>query len=101
MNEPTNGYAVLAEATLDAIDARDRVVMNVPWSDRVFAADRERVGSDLAGLREHNPMECALCHQHHRGWAQACPDALRYAEGLRRTAALYGVSASAEEHAHG
>ncbi len=58
-----------------------------------YAADRERVASDLAGLREHQPGdypdECGVCL--HVVDEDICPDARRYLDGLRRTAALYGV----------
>lgn len=66
-------------------------------------ADRERVASDLAGLLDHdnvNDGDCGRCvvpewgypthgHSHPQAWP--CPDARRYADGLRRTAALYGL----------
>ena len=64
----------LAERIVAKIDA---------WvdADETDAYCRERVASDLAGLREHpcQPFGCA--------------DARRYSDGLRRTAALYGVEA--------
>lgn len=55
-------------------------------------ADRERVASDLAGLRQHVPHavasgECAWCECA----PYPCADATRYAAGLIRTARLYGV----------
>ncbi len=64
------------------------------WSSMVMEFDRERIESDLAGLREHrddgfhpNLLACERCG---REWP--CPDAQRYVAGLRRTAALYAVS---------
>lgn len=93
----------LAAATLAAIDAYPRI-------DAIRAADRERVASDLAGLREHlpdpgawrsypNPNEYVACQaegcscpeRYDDGPEWPCPDARRYLAGLRRTAALYGV----------
>lgn len=56
-------------------------------------ADRERVASDLAGLRSHlastveeDDWWCWFCRE------GDCEDAPRYAASLRRTAALYGVT---------
>lgn len=89
----------LAERTLAAIDVAaaphsttDRVLL-------VYTADRERIASDLAGLREHSgdqsdaesEASCNPC------WWMAlrgatCADARRYSDGLKRTAALYGVT---------
>jgi hypothetical protein len=76
----------LAYRVLGAIADRDRVVMQVPWSDRVFAADRERVASDLTGLR--------LCWKVERfHWSTAWHTLVGlFSDGLRRTAALYGVT---------
>lgn len=47
-----------------------------------WTADRERVASDLAGLRDCFPLtyDCDMRH------------ARRYTASLRRTAALYGVT---------
>lgn len=66
---------------------------------KTFNADRERVASDLAGLREHQPFQyddltgCDACCVEPTHWVPwLCPDAARYADGLRRTAALYGVT---------
>lgn len=56
---------------------------------------RERVASDLAGLRQHGPDEPLCSWSHDASYTHdgdVCDDALRYAAGLRRTAALYGVS---------
>ncbi len=52
------------------------------------AADRERVASDLAGLRQHRRSYCeerGLC-------TDPCPDVRRYADNLTRTAHLYAVT---------
>ncbi len=56
------------------------------------AADRERVASDLAGLRArgHGALCPFCCRVRHI--APDCPDACRYADGLARTARLYGVT---------
>jgi hypothetical protein len=72
----------LAERILAVIDSR-------PYAyDDICEADRERVASDLAGLRQHSPALCArLCSA-----PVDCPDARRYADGLLRTAVLYGVA---------
>ncbi len=50
------------------------------------SADRERVESDLAGLREH----LGGWHVVADGWS--CLTCRRYSDGLRRTAVLYGVT---------
>jgi hypothetical protein len=56
--------------------------------------DRERIASDLAGLRDHERSvgildgECVRCYQ----MSDPCDDASRYADGLLSTAALYGVT---------
>lgn len=81
----------LAARTLAAIDACSEFSSVHRMG---YAADRERVASDLAGLRQHYPFtdgigrEC--CHDSSR--PMPCPDARRYADGLKRTAALYGVT---------
>jgi hypothetical protein len=56
---------------------------------------RERIASDLAGIRQHrmvgySRLLCGWCADQ---WAHdwPCQDVLRYSEGLRRTAAFYGV----------
>lgn len=62
---------------------------------KVYAADRERVVSDLNGLRRHeqvplpngNGTGCRSC-----GMWEWCEDGLTYSDGLRRTAAPYGVT---------
>lgn len=59
------------------------------------AADRERVASDLAGLREHRGLLHA-CLRGVEDLTQDCPDAARYAAGLVRTAALYGITPTEE-----
>ncbi len=81
-------------------------------TEGVWRADRERVESDLAGLREHQEDYgiCLGCERActcidrrpestsigdcdcatNKDWP--CPDARRYSDGLRRTAALYGVT---------
>jgi hypothetical protein len=83
----------LAERTLAAIDAD---ALDDTYDDGIHRdANRERVASDLAGLRQHFETYdgCDWCRMHGYGamlWP--CPDATRYADGLRRTAALYGVT---------
>ena len=74
----------LANRILAAI--RHDVLNNGHGEDRHHAADRERVASDLAGLLAHLVTPDA-----HSCYSPVCPDTQRYAEGLRRTAALYGV----------
>lgn len=80
----------LAARTLAAIDAAYR---GCPPTLPDYAADRERVQSDLAGLQQHvySPIH-GVCRCQPLGADQPCPDARRYADGLRRTAALYGVT---------
>ncbi len=59
-------------------------------TEGVWRADRERVDSDLAGLQDH-----PLARGGHECWCgnePPCDDARRYSDGLRRTAALYGVT---------
>lgn len=57
-----------------------------------YDADLSRIASDLAGLTEHVKDFCE-----ERGVCpDPCPDIRRYAEGLRRTAALYGVTVPQE-----
>ena len=84
----------LAERVLAVLDAPPT---DLPaWADRIQTMDRERVVSDLAGLRAHpvRPRSgfptpaCGACLRF--DWP--CPDAQRYLDGLRRTAALYGIS---------
>ncbi len=88
----------VASATLAAIEAA--------WephgsSQRHLDADEDRVNSDLAGLRLHhsvkgqmdNPgLKCAGHSRFSYGTPWPCSDARRYSDGLRRTAALYGVT---------
>ena len=78
----------LATRTLAAINARG------PFTARSFvyaSANRERVASDLAGVRWHGPDDSdGLCYRD--GEHPPCFDAARCADGLRRTAALYGVA---------
>lgn len=78
--------ADLAARTLAAIDEPGPFRQHFA---RMHAADRERVASDLAGLRDHTTAGgwCSV----HDYWL-GCDDAARYADGLRRTAALYGVT---------
>lgn len=84
----------LAAATLAAIAADDQAFLDrfghhPPYDsprEKHRRVDRERVASDLAGLRAHGPADDC-------GWGERpCPDRRRYADGLRRTAALYGVT---------
>lgn len=72
----------LATRTLAVIDT-----FPICQNDSHRDADRARVASDLAGLTYHD-LGCGWC----RGPGPACPDAHRYADGLVRTAALYGVT---------
>jgi hypothetical protein len=80
--------AVRIVAAIDALDADERRYADVRhyWH---YAADRERVASDLAGLRLHSGTgdrhDCNAC------WSERefCGDAHRYSDGLLRTAALY------------
>lgn len=87
--------ADLAERTLAAIDRWDGSHDN---GHEQYAADRDRVASDLAGLREHFDWNAlGVCGSSTHGPLMSmtkhpCPDARRYADGLRRTAALYGVA---------
>jgi hypothetical protein len=83
--------AVRTLAAIDAFDADERRYADVRhyWH---YAADRERIASDLAGLREHHLIE----HSAHglvcrHGETLPCPDARRYSDGLLRTADLYGA----------
>ncbi len=70
-------------------------------------ADRERVVSNIEGLRRHDdsqgdewvdpdegpqPSRCSWCTYDDRAIDWPCTDARRYSDGLRRTAALYGVT---------
>lgn len=71
---------VLGARTLAAIEDYARHANYV----QLVAADRERVAADLAGLQE--------CHAGGGPWVEEENHAGRYAEGLRRTAALYGVA---------
>lgn len=90
----------------------ERILAAIPtWlggPDHLFhaqKADRNRVASDLRayrradeGLRDHSVVvdgTCAICHLD----AAPCPDDRRYTEarddalaGLKRSAALYGVT---------
>lgn len=83
----TDQAADLAARTLAAIDANADAGDGI--GDESHAVDRERVASDLAGLRGHNNVGTDWCVCE----TPFCPDAARYADGLRRTAALYGVTA--------
>ena len=81
----------LAAQTLAAIDEKYAAWLDDagPWP----AADRERVASDLAGFREASVLlegvEESQWTTLHRFAFMA---RVRYDKGLRRTAALYGVS---------
>jgi hypothetical protein len=91
--ERAEDLAVRIVAAIDTLDADERRYADVRhyWH---YAADRERVASDLAGLREHHrgsgilTDECGRCYQ----MSDPCDDARRYADGLLRTADLYGVT---------
>jgi hypothetical protein len=82
--EQAEDLAVRIVAAIDALDADERRYADVRhyWH---YAADRERVASDLAGLRDasavHGGPEGIRAERHAR----------RYADGLLRTADLYGV----------
>jgi hypothetical protein len=88
----------LADRTLAVIDTESRVWAVVPTLRAHIDADRERVASDLAGLRGHAQRDGVLssgivgrsCPTDGR-W-EWCADARRYSDGLLRTAALYGVT---------
>ena len=106
-------FVAFAARITAAIDTRD-LSGAMPWRVRVFAADRERVASDLAGylraldgLAEHEQIHpaatfCERCTELDHltrivQMAWPCPDARRYTEdrddrlaGLTRTGALYG-----------
>ncbi len=89
--------ADLAVRTLAAIDRREALRPEWHPMTAYFAADRERVASDLAGLRDHQPGHYCVGREHWRYFSDGpapvhCPDARRYADGLRLTAALYGVT---------
>lgn len=69
----------LAERVIGSIDdAMTTTAPGAPGLARLYE-DRLRVLSDLAGLRYTAETDRDECH------------AARYADGLRRTAALYGV----------
>jgi hypothetical protein len=53
-------------------------------------ADRERVQSDLLGIREVH----AWCRIHDVPYEPGFSHARRYTDGLKRTAALYGIETS-------
>ncbi len=78
-------YEDLAARINAAIDA-EQATWNGGWAWR-FAADRERVASDLAGLRE-----CYLLDGQTPKSKQDGLHARRYADNLTRTARLYGVT---------
>ncbi len=86
----------LAAATLDKINAMDNGLRST-LGHRRLTADREQVESDLVGLREHRHvpgpsiLDQQLSDTCAWGMQWPCPDARRYSDGLRRTAALYGV----------
>jgi hypothetical protein len=66
----------LAARTLVAINDEHEMIYD--GASLRHDADRERVASDLDGLREHE--------------RRCCSDGRRYEDGLRRTAAVYGVA---------
>lgn len=81
----------LAERTLAAIVARQEKAADY----RHYLADRERVASDLAGVRQHEPEGHTCENTDSVYWSSLeypCDDARRYSDGLLRTAALYGVT---------
>jgi hypothetical protein len=101
--ERAEDLAVRIVAAIDALDVEERRYADVRhyWH---YAADRERIASDLAGLRDHPPSlgspfgghgkTCTGDHERRNGESGAdwpCDDARRYADGLLRTADLYGV----------
>lgn len=76
--------ADLAARTLAAIDAYMR--NTAPLSEKWCDADRERVVSDLAGFRQSwHPTNVD------EPYADRVLHHARYADGLKRTARLYGV----------
>lgn len=102
----------LAAFTLEAMD--NNLQHSCFECPEIVADYRERITSDLAGIREHEPDTHPWASSDHTddywrvkkfcgahtgmdtdSWGDMqewpCPDVLRYAEGLRRTAALYGV----------
>lgn len=91
----------IAARTLAALDGHDHHSCLDCLDVQDYA--RERVASDLAGLRDHPPvpypvpagrpapLRCAGCDPDTHAADWPCPDAARYAEGLLHTAALYGV----------
>lgn len=74
--------ADLAARILIRIDAWESLDTGSP---AMRAADRERVASDLEGLRDCQAFDDANMY------VTSTMHAYRYAEGLRRTARLYGV----------
>ncbi len=95
----------LTLAAAEDLAARTHVAMNdlsrwIQQDSLAVEADRERVASDIEGLRRHVPLlmyfdvdpaglpYCRACEVDD---AWPCPDARRYSDGLRRTAALYRV----------
>lgn len=89
---PAEAEALAARVRAEIARAR---VSPFRWPNHAqLDADQERVASDLAGLQLHAPLEdnrhhpwCGYCES--QDWP--CLDATRYADGLRRTAALYGA----------
>lgn len=83
------GLALHLDRLLDVADPQ----RENPWHNR----ERNRLASDLAGLRTHsrhgppNADLCEYCSQEPYSVPWPCADARRYSDGLRRTAALYGV----------
>jgi hypothetical protein len=93
--------SILTLAKAEDLAARTLVEMQhvgtyrpqVEW----VVADRERIASDLAGLRGHAGVKALHAQVCPRCGKWPCDDALRYFDGLRRTAALYGVGDLAQE----
>jgi hypothetical protein len=83
----------LAARILALLDVVERYRLNAALRSHV-AADRERVASDLAGLREHGYDDgfCAGCCVPVDPDGTGCSDLRRYVAGLLRTARLYGVA---------
>lgn len=79
----------LAARTYDAIDLCEVGAVAHPDDFAQYAAgwaaDRERIESDLAGLRACEAQRATTC-PHVEAHAE------NYADGLRRTARLYGVT---------
>ena len=79
----------LAELLLEGLSSWTTFTVGGDGTRRWLVADRERVASDLAGIRRHH-TETDVCAVDWLTWP--CADARRYSDGLKRTAALYGVT---------